>query len=147
MSRRSRSARLCGFLRLSFAIIDPFSFAASTCNPEPGAAHQRDGGARSFLHLLKATSTTQINAVRSCDWWQLFDCWAKAINVKEDLVEVECIGSEFAAALVGEIFYWSFDNRKQLARYVGRTPSHFQSGPTCHDQGISKAGTTKANDD
>jgi hypothetical protein len=100
-----------------------------------------------FSNLLKATSTTQINAVRSCYWWQLFDCWAKAINLKKDLVEVECIGSEFAAELVGEMFYWSFDNRKQLARYVDLTPSHFQSDPKRHDQGITKAGNTKANDD
>jgi transposase len=43
-----------------------------------------------------------------------------------------------------EVFYRSFDNRKQLAGYVGLTPSHFQSGPMCHDQGISKAGNTMA---
>ena len=36
--------------------------------------------------------------------------------------------------LVGEVFYRSFDNRKQLASYVGLTPAHFQSGPTCRDQ-------------
>ena len=42
------------------------------------------------------------------------------------------------------MFYRSFDNRKQLASYVGLTPAHFQSGPTCRDQGISKAGNAKA---
>ena len=49
-----------------------------------------------------------------------------------------------ASSLVGEVFYRSFDNRKQLASYVGLTPAHFQSGSTCRDQGISKAGNTKA---
>jgi transposase len=42
------------------------------------------------------------------------------------------------------VFYRSFDNRKQLASYVGLTPTHFQSGSMCRDQGISKAGNAKA---
>jgi len=62
----------------------------------------------------------------------------------QDLVKVKSIGPEFATALVSEVFYRSFDNRKQLAGYLGLTPSHFQSGPMCRDQGISKAGNTKA---
>jgi transposase len=62
----------------------------------------------------------------------------------QDLVKVKSIGPEFATALVSEVFYRSFDNRKQLAGYVGLTPSHFQSGPMCRDQGISKAGNTMA---
>jgi transposase len=62
----------------------------------------------------------------------------------QHLVKVKCIGPEFATALVSEVFYRSFDNRKQLAGYVGLTPSHFQSGPMCRDQGISKAGNTMA---
>jgi transposase len=45
---------------------------------------------------------------------------------------------------LGEVFYRSFDNRKQLASYVGLTPAHFQSGSMCRDQGISKAGNAKA---
>jgi len=62
----------------------------------------------------------------------------------QDLVKVKSIGPEFATALVSEVFYRSFDNRKQLAGYLGLTPSHFQSGAMCRDQGISKAGNTKA---
>jgi transposase len=46
--------------------------------------------------------------------------------------------------LVGEVFYRSFDNRKQLTSYVGLTPAHFQSGSMCRDQGISKGGSAKA---
>jgi transposase len=46
--------------------------------------------------------------------------------------------------LVGEVFYRTFDNRKQLGSYVGLTPSHFQSGSTSRDQGISRAGNAKA---
>jgi transposase len=62
----------------------------------------------------------------------------------QDLVKLKCLGPEFASVLVGEVFYRSFANRRQLASYVGLTPSHFQSGPMCHDQGISKAGNAKA---
>jgi transposase len=49
----------------------------------------------------------------------------------QDLAKIKCIGPEFASTLVGEVFYRSFDNRKQLASYVGLTPAHFQSGATC----------------
>jgi transposase len=46
--------------------------------------------------------------------------------------------------MASEVFYWRFDNRKQLAGYAGVTPSHFQSGPMCRDHGIRNAGNTKA---
>jgi transposase len=62
----------------------------------------------------------------------------------QDLAKIKCIGPEFATILVGEVFYRSFENRKQLASYVGLTPAHFQSGSTCRDQGISKGGNGKA---
>jgi len=62
----------------------------------------------------------------------------------QDLVKIKSIGPEFATTLVGEVFYRSFDNRKQVASYVGLTPAHFQSGAMCRDQGISKAGNAKA---
>jgi transposase len=61
-----------------------------------------------------------------------------------DLVKLKAIGPQFATVLAGEVFYRAFSNRRELASYVGLTPSHFQSGSTCHDQGISKAGNPKA---
>ena len=71
---------------------------------------------------------------------------SKHTNAKkiQELVKIRSIGPESATTLVGEVFYRSFDNRKQLGNYVGLTPSHFQSGPMCRDQGISKAGNGKA---
>ena len=60
------------------------------------------------------------------------------------LVKLKSIGPEFGTVLVGEVFYRTFNNRKQIGSYVGLTPSPFQSGSTSHDQGISKAGNTKA---
>jgi len=62
----------------------------------------------------------------------------------QHLVKLKSIGPEFATVLVGEVFYRTFDNRKQIGSYVGLTPSPFQSGSTFRDQGISRAGNAKA---
>ena len=71
---------------------------------------------------------------------------ASHTNTKKirDLIRLKSIGPEFATVLVGEVFYRTFDNRKQLGSYVGLTPSHFKSGSISRDQGISKAGNAKA---
>jgi transposase len=42
---------------------------------------------------------------------------------------------------VGEVFYRSFDNRRQLASFAGIAPSPWSSGSIARDQGISKAGS------
>jgi transposase len=67
------------------------------------------------------------------------------VNAKkiQNLHKLKAIGPEFAAVLVGEIFHRDFNNRRQLASYVGYAPSPFQSGNVAHDQGISKAGNRK----
>ena len=62
----------------------------------------------------------------------------------QQLVKIGSIGPEIATVLVGEVFYRRFNNRQQVGSYVGLTPSHFQSGPSSRDQGISKAGNPKA---
>jgi hypothetical protein len=59
-------------------------------------------------------------------FFQLMD---RARTTSRDTSDVE-----FATALVGEVFHRSFDNRKQLASYVGLTPTHFQTGEMCRDQ-------------
>ena len=67
------------------------------------------------------------------------------INAKkiQNLHLLKAIGPEFAAVLVGEVFHRNFNNRRQLASYVGYAPSPFQSGNVAYDQGISKAGNRK----
>ena len=62
----------------------------------------------------------------------------------QDLIKLKSVGPEIGTTLVGEVFYRHFNNRQQLGSYVGLTPSHFQSGPSSRDQGISKAGNPKA---
>jgi transposase len=57
------------------------------------------------------------------------------------LAELSSIGPEFATRLVGEVFYRSFDNRRQLASFAGIAPSPWSSGSIARDQGISKAGS------
>jgi hypothetical protein len=56
----------------------------------------------------------------------------------------EGIGAEFATVLTREVFYRPFQNRRQVASYVGLTPAPYDSGDTKHDQGINKAGNTRA---
>jgi transposase len=54
------------------------------------------------------------------------------------------VGANFAAVLTREVFYRSFDNRRQLASYVGITPMPYQSGGMDRDRRISRAGNPRA---
>jgi len=60
------------------------------------------------------------------------------------LAKLKGIAAEFSSVLVGEVYYKDFDNRRQVASYVGLAPSPFASGAMQRDQGISKAGNPKA---
>ena len=60
------------------------------------------------------------------------------------LARLKGIGPEFATVLVGEVLHRTFDNRRQVAAYVGLAPSPFRSGRIAREQGISKAGNPKA---
>lgn len=54
------------------------------------------------------------------------------------------IGVQTATVLSREVFYRSFDNRREVASYVGLTPSPWRSGGIVREQGISKAGNARA---
>jgi transposase len=56
------------------------------------------------------------------------------------LTELRAIGAETATRLVGEVFYRSFNNRRQLGSFAGMAPSPWASGSMERDQGIGKAG-------
>jgi transposase len=60
------------------------------------------------------------------------------------LCRIRGIGENFASVLTREVFYRSFDNRRQLASYVGITPMPYQSGTVNRDQRISRAGNPRA---
>jgi transposase len=54
------------------------------------------------------------------------------------------IGLNGAWLLVYELFAWRrFDNRKQVGSCVGLAPTPYQSGGSCREQGISKAGNRR----
>ena len=92
------------------------------------------------------TIETERNAIASAKSKSTSRSRSSHTNAKKirDLIRLKSIGPEFATVLVGEVFYRTFDNRKQLGSYVGLTPSHFQSGSMSRDQGISRAGNAKA---
>jgi transposase len=54
------------------------------------------------------------------------------------------LGENFSAVLTWEVFYQSFDNRRQIASYVGITPMPYQSGGMDRDRRISRAGNPRA---
>lgn len=60
------------------------------------------------------------------------------------LRRIRGIGENVAAVLTREVFYRSFDNRRQLASYVGITPMPHQSGRMDRDRRISRAGNPRA---
>jgi transposase len=60
------------------------------------------------------------------------------------LASFKSIGPEFATKMVGEIYYRSFDNRRQVGSFIGLAPSPWSSGAMERDQGISKAGNPRA---
>lgn len=66
-----------------------------------------------------------------------------AVKIRR-LTRLKSIGPEFATVLTSEVFWRPFDNRRQVAAYVGLDPSPFCSGGMHRDQGIAKAGNPKA---
>ena len=63
----------------------------------------------------------------------------------EALSRVRGTGYNFAAVLTREVFYRRFDNRRQLASYVGIAPMPHQSGTMDRDRGIGHAGKELSN--
>src|SRR5204862_6566241 len=69
---------------------------------------------------------------------------AQLAQRSELLLRLKSLGPAFATTLTHEVFYKDFRNRREVASYVGLTPSPWQSGGTDRDQGISKAGNPRA---
>jgi transposase len=60
------------------------------------------------------------------------------------LVDLKSIGVTSGQELVNEVFYRSFDNRRQVGSYFGLTGTPYDSGESRREQGISKAGNHRA---
>lgn len=56
------------------------------------------------------------------------------------LTQLKGIGENDATLLTHEIFYRRFRNRRELASWVGITPTPWESGDTERDQGIARDG-------
>jgi len=60
------------------------------------------------------------------------------------LAAIRGIGPQAAGVLATEVFYRKFNNRREVASYMGLTPTPYNSGSMERDQGISKAGNRRA---
>jgi len=60
------------------------------------------------------------------------------------LVDLKSLGVISSQELVNEVFYRSFDNRRQVGSYFGLTGTPYDSGASRREQGISKAGNHRA---
>jgi len=60
------------------------------------------------------------------------------------LAHIRGVGPQTAAVLATEVFYRKFNNRREVASYMGLTPTPYNSGSMERDQGISKAGNRRA---
>jgi transposase len=66
-----------------------------------------------------------------------------AAKIKQ-LIELKSIGMVGGQGLVNEAFYRRFDNRREVGSYFGLTGTPYNSGESCREQGISKAGNWRA---
>jgi transposase len=60
------------------------------------------------------------------------------------LVRLKGVGTTSASVLLDEGLVWrAFENRRQVGGLLGFAPTHYQSGETIRDQGISRAGNPR----
>jgi transposase len=63
---------------------------------------------------------------------------------RHDLMRLKGLGPSLSSTLTREVYYRKFNNRRQVASYIGITPSAYDSGEGHRSQGISKAGNRRA---
>jgi len=63
---------------------------------------------------------------------------------RHDLLRLKGLGPSLSSTLAREVYYRQFVNRRQVASYLGVTPSPYDSGDGHRSQGISKAGNRLA---
>jgi transposase len=71
---------------------------------------------------------------------------AEAARVERTLAlrRLLAVGPETSTVLGNEVFFRRFENRRQLAAYVGLAPSPHMSGGLSREQGIAKSGNPRA---
>ena len=63
---------------------------------------------------------------------------------RHQLLRLKGLGPALSTTLAREVYYRQFANRRQVASYIGITPSAYDSGDGRRSQGISKAGNRLA---
>ena len=96
---------------------------------------------RRLVLILELIRELEIDRAHTAEAADAADPMAGKITA---LQRIRGIGENFAAVLAREVFYRSFDNRRQLASYVGITPMPYQSGGMDRDRSISRAGNPRA---
>jgi transposase len=86
------------------------------------------------LRALEARSTAELRAAIP---------GSAAAKIRQ-LIDLRGIGAVSAPELFNEVFYRTFDNRRQVGSYFGLTGTPYNSGQSRRDQGISKAGNPRA---
>ena len=88
------------------------------------------------LRQLEATSMAEVKAAAAVPG----SAEAKIMQ----MIDLKSLGSVSSQGFVNEAFYRSFANRRQVGGYFGLTGTPFNSGSSERDQGISKAGNSRA---
>jgi transposase len=86
------------------------------------------------LSALEATNKASLRAAAS----------GSAEAKMMQLIDLKSIGPIGGQELVNEVFYRSFDNRRQVGSYFGLAGTPYDSGESHREQGISKAGNRRA---
>jgi transposase len=96
--------------------------------------HERLSLVAKQLTALEATSMAEVKAAAP-----------GTVEAKiAQLIDLKSFGLISAQTLVNEAFYRPFANRRQVGAYFGLTGTPFNSGNSERDQGISKAGNSRA---
>jgi transposase len=100
------------------------------------------------LHRLRRRLVLTMELIRELDTERAAALAAAPDGVATQKVtalqRIRGIGENFAAVLVREVLYRPFSSRKQLASYVGLTPTPYQSGTMDRDRRIGRSGNPRA---
>jgi transposase len=118
-------------------------------------AKMRSGDGRALPPRLKAEIVREHERLELVDKQlealeaeSLAECRAAAPGSAEakmiQLAKLKSIALHTSQGLVNEVLYRSFQNRRQVGSYLGLTGTPFDSGQSRRDQGISKAGNSRA---
>ena len=99
--------------------------------------------AQTFLRLPKRASRRRVVEIERERDKASTPCVATE-RQRHQLLRLKGLGPALSSTLTREVYYQRFANRRQVASYIGITPSAYDSGDGHRSQGISKAGNRRA---